>query len=39
MTATSPDKNKRLVLEAFETLFNKRDYASGLPMFGDRFPT
>lgn len=28
MSAYSPEQNKRIVLEAFETLFNKRDYAS-----------
>jgi hypothetical protein len=28
MTATSPEQNKALVLEAFETLFNKLDYAA-----------
>ena len=26
MTKTTPEQNKALVLEAFETLFNKRDY-------------
>lgn len=26
MTRTKPEENKRLVLEAFDTLFNKRDY-------------
>jgi hypothetical protein len=25
MTTTSPEQNKALVLEAFDTLFNKRD--------------
>jgi len=25
VTATSPEQNKALVLEAFDTLFNKRD--------------
>jgi predicted SnoaL-like aldol condensation-catalyzing enzyme len=25
---TSPEQNKKLVLEAFDTLFNKRDYAA-----------
>ena len=25
--ATTPEQNKRLVLDAFDTLFNKRDYA------------
>lgn len=28
MTQTTPEKNKALVLEAFDTLFNKRDYAA-----------
>jgi hypothetical protein len=28
MTKTTPEKNKAIVLEAFETLFNKRDYAA-----------
>jgi predicted SnoaL-like aldol condensation-catalyzing enzyme len=28
MSPTIPEKNKALVLEAFETLFNKRDYAA-----------
>lgn len=28
MTATSPEQNKALVLEAFDTLFNRRDYAT-----------
>jgi hypothetical protein len=27
MTKTTPEQNKAIVLEAFETLFNKRDYA------------
>jgi hypothetical protein len=27
MPKTTPDQNKALVLEAFDTLFNKRDYA------------
>ena len=26
MSTTSPEKNKKIVLEAFETLFNRRDY-------------
>jgi hypothetical protein len=40
MNPTKQEKNKALVLEAFDTLFNKRDYEAadhGLPMFGDRF--
>ena len=28
MTQTTPEQNKALVLEAFDTLFNKRDYAA-----------
>src|SRR4051794_22083252 len=28
MSETIPEKNKALVLEAFDTLFNKRDYAA-----------
>jgi hypothetical protein len=28
MSQSSEEKNKALVLEAFETLFNKRDYAA-----------
>ena len=28
MTTTSPEQNKALVLEAFNALFNKRDYAA-----------
>jgi hypothetical protein len=27
MSNSSPERNKAIVLEAFETLFNKRDYA------------
>ena len=28
MSQTAQEKNKALVLEAFDTLFNKRDYAA-----------
>src|SRR5271169_5947892 len=28
MSKTTPEQNKAIVLEAFETLFNKRDYAA-----------
>jgi predicted SnoaL-like aldol condensation-catalyzing enzyme len=28
MSNLSPERNKAIVLEAFETLFNKRDYAA-----------
>jgi hypothetical protein len=29
MPKTTPEQNKVIVLEAFNTLFNKRDYAAG----------
>jgi hypothetical protein len=28
MSNSSPERNKAIVLEAFETLFNKRDYVA-----------
>ena len=28
MPKTTPEQNKSLVMEAFDTLFNKRDYAA-----------
>jgi len=28
MSNSSPERNKAIVLEAFETLFNRRDYAA-----------
>ena len=28
MSKTTPEQNKALVLEAFDTLFNKRDYVA-----------
>ena len=28
MTNTTPEQNKAIVLEAFDTLFNKRDYTA-----------
>ena len=28
MSKTTPEQNKALVLEAFDTLFNKRDYTA-----------
>ena len=30
MTKTTPEQNKAIVLEAFEILFNKRDYAASV---------
>jgi len=37
VTATSPEQNKTLVLEAFDTLFNKRDYAAAERFWSDRY--
>jgi predicted SnoaL-like aldol condensation-catalyzing enzyme len=37
MTATSPEQNKALVLEAFDTLFNKRDYVAAERFWSDRY--
>src|SRR5579863_8113608 len=37
MTAASPAQNKALVLEAFDTLFNKRDYAAAARFWSDRY--
>ena len=37
MTTTSPEQNKALVLEAFDTLFNKRDYAAAERFWSDRY--
>ena len=38
MTAkTSPERNKELVLKAFDTLFNKRDYAAASRFWSDRY--
>lgn len=34
---TSPEKNKALVLEAFDTLFNKRDYVAAERFWSDRY--
>ena len=37
MTKTTPEQNKALVLEAFETLFNKRDYAGAERFWSARY--
>lgn len=37
MTRTSPDQNKALVLEAFSTLFDKRDYAAAEKFWSDSY--
>jgi predicted SnoaL-like aldol condensation-catalyzing enzyme len=34
---TSPEQNKALVLEAFDVLFNKRDYAAAERYWSDRY--
>ena len=37
MTSASPERNKALVLEAFDTLFNKRDYAAAERFWSERY--
>jgi predicted SnoaL-like aldol condensation-catalyzing enzyme len=37
MTKTTPEQNKALVLEAFDTLFNKRDYAAAERFWSKRY--
>jgi predicted SnoaL-like aldol condensation-catalyzing enzyme len=37
MTKTTAEPNKALVLEAFDTLFNKRDYAAAERFWSDRY--
>jgi predicted SnoaL-like aldol condensation-catalyzing enzyme len=37
MNKTSPEQQKAIVLEAFDTLFNKRDYAAAEPFWSDRY--
>ena len=37
MVQTSPKQNKALVLEAFDTLFNKRDYTTAEGFWSDRY--
>ena len=39
MTKTTPEQNKALVLEAFETLFNKRDYGLVIQWLNRSGPT
>ena len=34
---TTPDQNKALVLEAFDTLFNKRDYDAAARLWSDTY--
>ncbi|MGA0603463.1 ester cyclase [Caulobacter sp. KR2-114] len=37
MPNTTPEKNKAIVLEAFDTLFNKRDYVAAERFWSDRY--
>jgi predicted SnoaL-like aldol condensation-catalyzing enzyme len=37
MTETTPQENKALVLEAFHTLFNKRDYEAAARYWSDNY--
>ena len=37
MSKTTPEQNKALVLEAFDTLFNKRDYAAAERFWSERY--
>lgn len=37
MSTTTPKQNKALVLEAFDTLFNKRDYNAAMRFWSDRY--
>jgi predicted SnoaL-like aldol condensation-catalyzing enzyme len=37
MIKTTPEQNKALVLEAFDTLFNKRDYDNAKRFWSDRY--
>ena len=37
MSHTTPEQNKALVLEAFDTLFNKRDYAAAEQFWSPRY--
>ena len=37
MTKTTPEQNKALVLRAFDTLFNKRDYQAAAPFWSSNY--
>ena len=37
MKQTAPENNKKLVLEAFDTLFNQRDYAAAEKFWSPRY--
>ena len=37
MPKTTPEQNKAILLEAFDTLFNRRDYAAALRFWSDQY--
>jgi hypothetical protein len=37
MTSNTPERNKALALEAFDTLFNKRDYEAASRFWADKY--
>jgi predicted SnoaL-like aldol condensation-catalyzing enzyme len=37
VSSTTPEQNKALVLQAFDTLFNKRDYAAAERYWSERY--
>jgi predicted SnoaL-like aldol condensation-catalyzing enzyme len=37
MTRTTPEQNKALVLQAFDTLFNKRAYEAASRFWSDKY--
>ncbi|MFC3652891.1 nuclear transport factor 2 family protein [Dyella humi] len=37
MSTTTPEQNKALVIEAFDTLFNKRDYEAAERFWSDKY--
>jgi predicted SnoaL-like aldol condensation-catalyzing enzyme len=37
MTTTTPEQNKAISLEAFDTLFNKRDYDAAIGFWSDNY--
>jgi predicted SnoaL-like aldol condensation-catalyzing enzyme len=37
MAKTTPEQNRRLVLEAFDTLFNQRDYTAAERFWSERY--
>ncbi len=37
MTKTTPEQNKALVLEAFDSLFDKRDYEAAAPFWSENY--